>query len=352
MIYGLPIYCILAISGLLGCAQLTETPILMGGTEYFEEPPDSTSAGSATAAVVVKPTVSAVSDSVDALAQKLLFLPFKDLTKFKGPWAIPIVLAYGLADTLADHDFLKVIPADTVLALLSKKELRGKVTREKGLKWGRELNADYVILGEIEEFATTRVQATVPLGGYRSYRGLVAITLKPFKVIDGRSTEEVKGYGETDEKLIGVTNPASYIKLEREYHLLGDIAWASEEFHDTLLGQATGACLHELAVNLANQISPPPELTVSEPKIITAPSDGQTYINVGLSEGVQNGDKFGVWDEGEELIDSGSGIYLGKALPRRIGVVQIEQVLGDHLSLVRILHGQDLIEKGFQIRAE
>ena len=335
-----------------GCTQLTETPILMGGLEYFEEPADSTAVIAAPAVETSGPPVDTVTDSVDALTQKLLFLPFKDRTKFKGPWAIPIELAYGVADSLAGHDFLKVVPADTILPLLNKKELQGKVTPEKALKWGRELTADYVILGEIERFTTSRVQATVPLGGYRSYQGIVSITLKPFKVIDGRSTDEIKGHGETVEKRIGVTNPASYIKLEREYHLLGNIAWASEEFDVTLLGLATGACLRDLAANLANEISPPPKLTVSEPKIVEVTGDGQAYINVGLVDGAQNGDKYGVWDRGKELIDSGSGIFLGKALPRRVGVVQVEQVLADHLSLVRILQGEELIEREFQIRAE
>ena len=40
------------------------------------------------------------------------------------------------------------------------------------------------------------------------------------------------------------------------------------------------------------------------------------------------------------------------ALPRRVGVVQVEQVLSDHLSLVRILEGLGEVQKDYAIRAE
>ena len=50
--------------------------------------------------------------------------------------------------------------------------------------------------------------------------------------------------------------------------------------------------------------------------------------------------------------DPDTGEVLGTALPRRVGVVQVEQVLSDHLSLVRILEGEDIVEKDFGIRAE
>ena len=160
----------------------------------------------------------------------------------------------------------------------------------------------------------------------------------------------------TDEKKYGITNPAAFVPYEKEYLMLGEVEWGSEEFHQTLLGQATGTGLQKLAVALAEKIRPPPELTVSEPKIVDivdiSGSEAYTYINIGVANGVQNGDKFGVWDEGRELKDTETGTFLGHALPRRIGVVQVEQVLTEHLSRVKILEGQEQIQKGYRIRAE
>jgi len=154
-----------------------------------------------------------------------------------------------------------------------------------------------------------------------------------------------------DSKRYGITNPAAYVPLEKEYFLLGQMEWGSEEFHQTLLGKSVGKCLDILAVGLDSLIQPPAALKVSQPQLISI--DGvQAYINVGLVDSVQNGNKYGVWDKGRELRDPDTDEVLGKALPRRVGVVQIEQVLSDHLSLVRILNGQDAVKEGFGIRAE
>ena len=48
------------------------------------------------------------------------------------------------------------------------------------------------------------------------------------------------------------------------------------------------------------------ELEASDPAIVDI--DGErAYINVGLTEGIRNGDKFGVWDRGRELSDPATG---------------------------------------------
>ena len=171
-----------------------------------------------------------------------------------------------------------------------------------------------------------------------------------------------------DSKRYGITNPAAFVPLEKEYFLLGQMEWGSEEFHNTLLGKSVGRCLDHLAAGLDSLIQPPAALKVSEPKIIEVVADtvqadtgenGQSvrvrlsaYINVGLADSVQKGNKYGVWDKGRELKDPDTGEVLGKSLPRRVGVVQVEQVLSQHLSLVRILQGEDAVQKDYGIRAE
>jgi len=329
-----------------GCGPVQETKIMpvMGLSEAEEEEVADQPAGQ-------KRTAPAEEDSGGALAQMLLFMPFKDASKYKGSWDIFAKVPRGLSDTLETHGFFRTIPVDSALARLQKKELKGHVAFDKGLAIGHELGADYLIFGEIGDLSMKRFRATVPLGGYRSYQGLTNLTLRLFKVIDGQPAGEVIKEGVVDSKRYGITNPASFVPLEKEYFLLGQMEWGSEEFHQTLLGQSVGKCLVELAAALDSLIRPPPELTVSEPKIIDI--DGaQAYINVGLVDSVQNGNKFGVWDHGRELKDPKTGILLGSALPRRVGVVQVEQVLSEHLSLVRILEGQEHIRKEYSIRAE
>ncbi len=289
---------------------------------------------------------------IDPLAQSILFLPFEDKSNYKGEWFVSVDLASGLADSLAFGELLVSIPVEISLGLLSKKELKGKITEKRALQIGKKFGVDYVVLGSINELSMKRFRATLPVGGYRSYQGITSIRLFPYRVIDGQSVGEVNREAIEDSKRYGITNPAAFVPLEKEYFLLGQMEWGSSEFHDTLLGKSVGKNFVQLVAGLDSLISPKSKLKVtSGPKIIDV-DGGRAYINVGLVDSVANGTKYGVWDHGRQLEDPSTGIVLGSALPRRVGVVQVEQVLSDHLSLVRILEGQEDLKKDYDIRAE
>ena len=382
------------------------------------------------------PRKPVLSDSTisEELKQRLLFIPFRDKSKYKGEWDIYSAMPRGLADSLRGSAFFSTVSIDSIDSALDrklnrinkeygrqhhqinataerakaaavddkklskeaedrrdlelrdlnqrvsiqrknieelrlkKKDLQGKVDVERALAIGREVDADYVVLGQIDEMSMKRFRATVPIGGYRSYQGLTTVRLYPYKVIDGEAAGEVVREVIEDSKRYGITNPAAYVPLEKEYFLLGQMEWGSEEFHQTLLGKSVSRCLDHLAAGLDSLIQPPAALKVSEPKIIEVVADtvqadtGQNgpsvrvrlraYINVGLADSVQKGNKYGVWDKGRELKDPDTGEVLGTSLPRRVGVVQVEQVLSQHLSLVRILQGDDAVQRDYGIRAE
>ena len=333
----------------LGCASVPESKLPIMG---LNDPKVEVETEEAAVAVVPEPeTQPAVDDSADALKQTLLFLPFKDTSKYKGPWDIYAELPRSLADTLKKNDFLRTIAIDSALTRLQKKELQGKISLDKGLEVGRQLGADFIVFGEIDELSMKRMRATVPVGGYRSYSGQTSVILRLIKVIDEQPAGEAVREGSEDSKRYGITNPAAYIPLEEEYWLLGQMEWGGDEFRETLLGKSVGKCLTGLAAALDSLIRPPPDLSISEPKVI-AIDDTQVYINVGLADAIRNGDKFGVWDHGRVLTDPQTGTVLGRALPRRVGVVQVEQVLSDHLALVRILEGAEQIQPKYSLRAE
>ena len=290
-------------------------------------------------------------DSIDALKKALLILPFRDVSKYKGPWDIYGQLARGLADTLGRYKAYRIIPPDSGFVRLVKKERLGKIESGRAVHLGRQLEADVVVLGEIEDISMKRFRATVPLGGYRSYQGISAIKIFFYNAIDGQPAGEYRCEGQIDSKRTGVVNPAAHVPLDKEYFFLGEAEWGSAEFHKTLVGQSVGECLHQLGVGVEATVRPAPELSVSEPKIIDIDA-GRAYINVGSADGVRNGDKFGVWDLGRELRDPETDTVLGYAVSRRVGVIQVEQVLTEYLSQVNILEGQEEIEPAFTIRAE
>ena len=90
--------------------------------------------------------------------------------------------------------------------------------------------------------------------------------LYPYKVIDGEAAGEVVREVVEDSKRYGITNPAATVPLEKEYFLLGQMEWGSEEFHNTLLGKSVGRCLDHLAAGLDSLIPTPGCLKRSEPK--------------------------------------------------------------------------------------
>ncbi len=332
------------------CATVTERTQVPGTEEVGEEGKGENGEIKVLSSSIENESVSI--KNTDPLAQSILFLPFKDNSKYKGAWFVSVDLASGLADSLADGETLFSIPIQKPLDFLSKKELKGQISEDRALEIGRKFDADYVVLGAIDELSMKRFRATVPVGGYRSYQGITSVRLFPYRVIDGQPVGEVVKETTEDSKRYGITNPAAFVPLEKEYFLLGQMDWGSPEFHETLLGKSVGKNFVQLVAGLDSLIRPKANFKVtSVPKIIDV--DGvRAYINVGIADSVSNGDKYGVWDKGRELKDPSTGIVLGSALPRRVGVVQVEQVLSKHLSLVRILEGREELKKDYDLRAE
>jgi len=340
--------------GVLSCSE----PLWTGaGTRGVTVESEGGAGGAATppdGAVAARDSVT-TGEMVEAdstyLGQSVLFLPFRDASKYKGPWDIYAGLPMAVADSLVSNEFLRVVDVGRILPRLVGDERQGEIDAGRAVSLGRGAGVDWVVLGEIETLTMKRFQATVPVGGYRRYEGWAVVVVTAYRVIDGQRVGEHRVEAVVDNRRTGIVNPATHVPFDRQYVMYDMIEWGTPKFWEMLVGQAVSQCAGSLATGLSEIIRPPPELAVSEPKIIDVDGD-RAYINVGLVEGIQNGDKYGVWDLGRELRDPGTGTVLGTALPRRVAVVQVEQVLSDHLSQVRILDGQDQVRKSFTVRAE
>ena len=342
-----PLAAALAMSGLLlgACATMPGLEsVVMMEEEEAEEP----AAEPAAEAPLPPPLIP--HDGTDFLGQKILLLPFLDSSKYKGAWDIHRGLARTLGDSLAHNSFYHIVPVDSALAYLEPPELTGEIGHARAAGIGAFLGADWVILGNIEELTMKRFQATVPLGGYRSYEGIVMADLTLVNAIDGRRGGELSTEGVMDSKRTGITNPAAFVPLDKQYFFLDDLAWNSDTFRESLVGKALAAWAKNAAAAIAEQIRPPPSLEVAGRIMVV---DGAVaYINLGLADGIRNGDKFAVWDQGQELTDPETGEVLGKTLPSRVGTIQVEQILSEHLSKSRVLEGVDSIRLNDALRAE
>lgn len=314
---------------------------------------DDSTATTSVPAVTAPAWANVAPGDTNALSQVILLLPLEDGTRYlkRSSWPIHTGVPRVLGDSLGANPFYRILPVDSAAVLLTEDELKGEIHAERALAIGRFLAADWVMFGRLDALTMNRFQATAPIGGHRSYKGVASVHLNVYNVVDGRRGPDVVAEEEVDSKRTGIANPASHIHLDRQLSYIDQVPWGTQEFTSSLVGQALAACAGAVSAQVAEIIKPPPLTGVSEPKIIDI-DGGTAYINVGLLDDIHNGDKFGVWDHGRELNDPETGQSLGHALPRRIGVVQVEQVLSDHLALVRILDGRTLIANGYSIRPE
>ena len=341
-----PLAAALALCGLCwsGCAGMPGLESVVMMDEDGEPAPEAAAAEKAPPPPVIP------MDDPDFLGQKILVLPFLDSSGYKGSWDIHNGVPGTLSDSLEHNSFYHIVPGDSALAYLEPDELLGEIGMSRAAAIGSLLGADWVVLGDIEELTMKRFQATVNIGGYRSYEGIVMVNLTLVNAIDGRRGGELSTEGVMDSKRTGITNPAAFVPLDKQYFFLDDLVWNSDTFRESLVGKALAAWARNAADGIAEQIRPPPSLTVKG-KIIVV--DGAVaYINIGLANGIRNGDKFAVWDHGRELTDPETGAVLGRSLPSRVGIVQVEQILNENLSKTRVLEGVDRISENDALRAE
>ena len=75
------------------------------------------------------------------------------------------------------------------------------------------------------------------------------------------------------------------------------------------------------------------------------------YLNVGFAQGIQPGDRVGIYKRGERIRDPQSGRFIGYEV-RRIGVSEITDKVDDETCSARIIRTNDGIEIGDLVRRE
>ncbi|MCD6336464.1 MAG: hypothetical protein DRP97_05710 [Candidatus Latescibacterota bacterium] len=283
-------------------------------------------------------------------AQTIAVLPFEDKSHYDGTWNIQGGTAALLGEVLRENAFYTIVPRDSVRAVLegrSKKERRDDIAAI-----GRELGADVLITGKIEEFNITRFMAGAQmLGGYRSYASTVRLEASLWRVVDGRELGIIGGEGEVRDRHIGLTFLGRPTQRDRQFYGLNDIEFGSEAFRKTIIGQAMLKALKEIKGKVEEVVTPPSGLkATARPVFVLEVQGDEAYVNAGAEDGIAIGDKFNVYDQGKELRDPSTGEVLGYTDAQKAGAIQIVEVKGAHLSKARIVDGR--VEAHFTVRAE
>lgn len=283
-------------------------------------------------------------------AQYIAVLPFEDKSRYNGSWDIQRGAAELLGEMLRENTFYTILPQDSVQAVLqrrAKKARRGDIA-----SIGRELGADVVITGKIEDFNITRFMAGAQmLGGYRSYASTAKLEATLWRVVDGRELGIIGGEEEVQDRGLGLTLLGRPTEKDSQFYGLDLIAFGSEEFRKTIIGQAMIEALRQIKSKIEEVVTPPSALKEPTRQVIVLEVQGdEVYVNAGAEDGVKVGDKFNVYDKGKELRDPFTGEVLGYTDEQKVGAIQIVEIKGPHFSKARIVDGH--VEASFMVRAE
>ncbi|MCD6169259.1 MAG: hypothetical protein J7J76_01735 [Candidatus Latescibacteria bacterium] len=304
--------------------------------------------------------------------QNIGILPFKDNTGYDGGWDIQKGIATWLGEAISQNPFYQIVPTDTLTSALKSLPPRPKKGARSclfGLLFPKRKKAavherstqireivkkagvDVLITGEINKFSLSRFQAGLPmLAGYESYSSTVELQASLQRVIDGKPLGTITGRAKVTDRDLGLSLFGKASDKALEFYGLDTLRFGSEEFKKTVLGRAAEKAIEQLKTKLEQIVVPPPLPKVSQPAILLV-ENNDVYVNIGIEDSIQVGDKFSVFSRGKELRDPVSGMVLGYT-EQKVGVIRIILIQAAHLSKAEIMEGKERIEPGNLIRIE
>ncbi len=262
-------------------------------------------------------------------------LPFVDDSGFReGYWDLGWEMARLLSGEAQAIDEWKVVPYAAVDQVLG---LRRTLKMEEILEVGRALEADVLFLGTVDNYDMKRLTVGDPLlGGYKSYVGVAVMRVGALRLADQSDLGMVTAEQEMSDRDLGLDLFGKPRDQDVEFAELRKYEFGSEPFRKSLLGQATMVAMAEILSGL-EALFQPKELNLDGNMAeVLSVYGADIYINVGSENGLHTGYRFAVHP----------GINRTDVEPGRIGIIEVEEVVGARLSSVRVLEGEGRIRAG------
>ncbi len=237
----------------------------------------------------------------------------------KTNWSGQVNLGTGMADQLITalmntHRFI-VLERGSIEAVLREQDFAssGRTTATGGAKTGKINRAQILIQGAITEFGSTESSGGgIAIKGFafggKSAKAIVGVDLRIYDTTTGQvlASKACRGVAKSSGSSIGYSG--------------GDFGFASGGEAKTPMDTAVRAAITQAVAFIIMELDRVPW----EGRIAMV-KEGMIYINVGRTAGIKVGDKFGVYKEGEEIVDPDSGFTLG-AEATKIGTVEVLNV--------------------------
>lgn len=259
--------------------------------------------------------------SADAqLKKRVAVFAFEDKTDRSSHWWDGRAPGDGMADmlttALVKSGEYTVVERKDVAAVLEEQRLgeSGAVTQESATRLGKVLGVELAVVGSVTEFGHSKQD----IGG----------TVKGF----GLGVKKQKATVAVDVRLISTTTgeilKAEHVRREESSSGLsvstreGSFNNASD-FDNSIVGKATRAAIEDIVTLIRENAG---ETTWSGKVILV--KEGTVYFKPGEDGGVKIGDRFAVFQKGEDLIDPDTGLSLGSE-ENKIGLLEVTGFAGE-----------------------
>ncbi len=267
-------------------------------------------------------------------------LPFEDDSGFRdGVWdlvrEVPRMLSAEMEEVSAWH----VVPFAAVEEVAGGGKPRW--TDEELRRIGEVLQAEVLARGTLLDYNMERLHVGDPLiGGYKSYKGVAEMEVRLVRVSDLGRIGSAHSRQETIDRGLGLDLLGKPRKQDYQFANLGEMAYGSEEFRSTAIGQATVEAMEDLVEKSVPLVRPTGIRIGSATPEILSVSGEEMFINMGSENGVHQGYRFAVFPAAGRIdLDPG----------RRIAVIEVREIIGTRVSKVAALSGAGQIQAGDRI---
>lgn len=237
----------------------------------------------------------------------------------KTNWSGQVNLGTGMADqlitSLMNSGRFIVLERESIEAVLREQDFgaSGRTTAEGGAKIGHISRAQILIQGAITEFGSTESSGGAiaikgfSLGGKQS-QAQVGIDLRIYDTTTGQilASKACRGVAKSSGSSIGYSG--------------GDFGFATGGEARTPMDFAVRAAIDQALLFIIAELD-----RVPWQGRVAMVKDDLVYINVGRTAGINTGDQFNVYREGEAIVDPDTGVSLGTE-DTKIGRIEVMSV--------------------------
>lgn len=307
--------------------------------------------------------------STDSL---LIVVPFTDHSGFNGKWDLSIDVPRFITVYNRERFRVGVISPVLVKQLAIEQDL-DTVTFDalrQIKKIAEHFRVRYIVSAEIAEFSIGRFMVSeVQLAGYEAFFATVALKFTLYDAARfGSSLDPAMYEGEAEgtvkDRGLGLTLFGKQTDRSNQYFSLDEIAFGTESFNKTIIGEALLKCADDLSTKLERAIpllisknivlssSVIMDSTSSDSAItlkrylingeIVIVDDDQVFINLGSKDGIRIGDILPVYGGEKKITDPKTGEALGSR-EEKAGEVQVIEIRAEHLCLSAVINGKGKI---------